>query len=347
MEMRPLGKTDLKVSALCLGTMMYGDQVNETEAHAQMDVAFARGINFFDTAEMYTVPPKPETQGNSERIVGSWIKKNGARDKIILATKVAGRSPMSWVRNGEATRLTKAQILKAADDSLARLQTDYIDLYQLHWPDRTVKMFGGELYGYSHYDDDYISYEETLSALEELVQVGKVRHVGLSNETPYGAMQYLNLASTKDMPRMVSIQNAYNLVNRTFESGLAEIAMEEQMGLLAYSPIGQGVLSGKYLDGANPVGSRNQLFGRMSRYETPGAIAAIRAYVALAAKFELDPSALAMQFVTTRPWVTSNIFGATNMAQLEVIFSSLDIDWTNELNRAVNKIHAASANPCP
>ena len=348
MEMRPLGRTDINVSALCLGTMMYGDQVSEEDARAQMDVCWDRGINFFDTAEMYTVPPKAETHGNSERYVGQWIKDKGVRDRLILATKVAGRSGMTWIRDGvDEVRLTKAQILEACEQSLNRLQTDYIDLYQIHWPDRQVRLFGGALYGYKHYDDDYVSYEETLEAMDELVKAGKVRHVGLSNESPYGTMRFLHAAEKHGLPRMVSIQNAYNLVNRTFEMGLAEIAMEEQVGLLAYSPIGQGALSGKYLDGGNPKGSRNQLFGRLGRYQTPGAEKQIRAFVNLAKEHGLDPSALATQFVTVQPWVTSNIFGATGMAQLDVIFQSLEIEWTDELRKAVNAIHAEAPNVCP
>ena len=347
MEMRPLGRTDIQVSALCLGTMMYGDQVLQDFAFDQMDRCLDRGINFFDTAELYTIPPKPETHGESERIVGNWIKERGVRDRIVLATKVVGRSGMSWIRDGEQTRLTREQIFKACDDSLKRLSTDYIDLYQLHWSDRGVLTFGGELRGYSHYGNDHVSFEETLGALTDLVKEGKVRHIGLSNETSYGTMKFLQLAERDELARMVSIQNAYNLVNRAFEYGLAEIAMEEQVGLLAYSPIGQGALSGKYLGGEKPKGSRGEMFGRLGRYETPRADEAIAAYVNLAKDRGLDPSALAMQFVTTRPWVTSNIFGATTAEQLDVIFQSLEIEWTDELNNAVNDIHVQFPNPCP
>ncbi len=347
MEMRKLGRTDVEVSVLCLGTMMYGEQIAQDSAFAQMDACYSRGINFFDTAEMYTIPPKEETQGDSERIVGKWIKERGLRDRIVLASKISGRSAMAWVRDGDWTRLTRAQILKACDDSLARLQTDYIDLYQLHWPDRTVPVFGSDLYGYRHYDDDHVSFEETLSALGDLTRAGKVRHVGLSNETAYGAMRFLDLAEHKDLPRMVSIQNAYNLTNRAFEYGLAEIAMAEQLGLLAYSPIGQGALTGKYLAGQKPPNTRGTLFGRLSRYETPNADDAICAYVNLAREFDLHPASLAMQFVSSRPWVTSNIFGVASLEQLDTIFRSLDIEWTDELNNAVNEIHVRYPTPCP
>ena len=347
LEFRPLGRTDIKVSSLCLGTMMYGDQINEADARAQMDVAYERGINFFDTAELYTVPPKPETQGNSERYVGQWIKDKGVRDKLILATKVAGRSRLDYLRDGGPVRVSPEQINFAIERSLKNLQTDYIDLYQIHWPDRLVPVFGADLGTYRHYPEDYESYQSILETLEALRKSGKVRHFGLSNETSYGTMKFVQTAEQENLPRMVSIQNCYNLVNRTFEYGLAEVAMAEQVGLLAYSPIAQGALTGKYLDGGKPKGSRGEMFGRLDRYETPSANDAIGAYVEVAQKFGIDPAALAMQFVTTRDWVTSNIFGANSMAQLEVIFDSLEVKWTDELNKAVNEIHAKWPNPCP
>ncbi len=346
-DRRPLGRTGLNVSSLCLGTMMYGDQVDEAEARAQMDACVDRGVNFFDTAELYTIPPKPETQGESERIVGRWIAKRGARDKIILATKVTGRSPMAWIRNGEPTRLTRRQVDAAVERSLKNLQTDYIDLYQLHWPDRNVQNFGAHLRGYEHFTDAGTPFEETLAALADHVKAGRIRHVGLSNETPWGTMKFLQAAEELGAPRMASIQNAYNLLNRSFEIGLAEIAMTEDIGLLAYSPMAQGVLSGKYLNGAQPEGARGTLFGRLQRYQTPGAEKAIAAYLALARDFGGDPCAFAMQFVTTRPFVTSNIFGATSMAQLETALSSIDIAWTEEMEKAVGAVHAEAPNPCP
>lgn len=347
MEMRLLGRTGIEVSALCLGTMMYGEQTDAAEAFRQMDACRDRGINLFDTAELYTIPPKPDTQGESERIVGRWLRDRGAAGEIMIATKVCGRSPMTWFRDGEPTNLSRSQIFHAIERSLKNLQVDTIDLYQLHWPDRGVQNFGGSLTGYIHYEPDYIAYEETLSALHDLVQQGKIRFFGLSNETPYGTMRFATLAEERGWPRPQSIQNAYNLLNRTFEYGLAEIAHEEQVGLLAYSPLAQGALSGKYLGGRQPEGSRGALFGRMSRYETPSAEEAIRAYVALAREHGLDPSALANQFVTTRPFVTSNIFGATSQAQLDLVFRSLEIDMTPALERQIGEIHARLPNPCP
>lgn len=347
MQRRRLGRTDLSVPALCLGAMMYGDQIDETEAFRQMDVCLDHDIDFFDTAELYTIPPKPETQGESERIVGRWLRERNARSKTIIATKVIGNSPMTYIRNGENTRLSRPQIVSAVERSLKNLQTDYIDLYQTHWPDRRVPLFGAEIKGYQHYDDDWVAIEETLEVLGDLTKEGKIRHVGVSNETPWGVMRHLSAAQESARPRIQSIQNAYNLLNRTFETGLAEIAHQEDVGLLAYSPIAQGVLTGKYLDGASPKGSRGALFGRLNRYQTPSAETAIRAYVALAKEFDVAPAAFAMQFVTTRSFLTSNIFGASNAAQLETILGSIDVKWTDEMEKAVNKIHASHANPCP
>jgi len=347
LENRPLGRSGINVSALCLGTMMYGDQIDRKEAFNQMDRCLDRDINFFDTAELYTIPPKADTSGESERIVGEWMAERGTRDRLILATKVVGRSNMPWIRDGEESRLNKSHIKRAIDGSLRNLQTDYIDLYQTHWPDRRVQLFGSNARGYKHYKDDYIQIEETLSALHDLQKEGKIRHYGVSNETAYGVMSAIHTAEEKSLPRAQSIQNAYSLVNRTFETGLAEIALQENVGLLAYSPIAQGALTGKYLNNEKPEGSRGALFGRLERYQTPPADAAIRAYVDLAASLNVNPAALAMQFVTTRSFVTSNIFGASSQDQLDVIFQSLDLKWTDELENAINAIHATSPNPCP
>lgn len=348
MEKRRLGRTDLDVPVLCLGTMMYGDQIAQSDAFAQMDACMAHGVNFFDTAELYTIPPKAETQGESERIIGQWLEARGRRDDVIIATKVTARSNFPWMREGgEETRMTRDQINFAVDRSLKNLQTDYIDLYQLHWPDRPVQNFGAAREGYAHYDDQGVAFADILHTLGDLVIAGKIRHVGLSNETPYGVMRFLSAAETNGLPRMASIQNAYSLVNRTFETGLAEIALEEHVGLLAYSPLAQGALTGKYLGGNSPAGSRGALFGRLGRYQTPMADAAFAGYVSIAKDFGIDPTSLALQFVTTRPFVTSNIFGASSLKQLEVVFSSLDITWTNEMENAVNELHGRIQNPCP
>lgn len=348
LEYRELGRTGLKVSSICLGTMTWGEQNTEAEGHEQMDYALANGINFFDTAEMYAVPPRPETQGATEKIIGTWFKARKNRDKVILATKIAGRSPMNWLRDDKSgTEQSRKQIFEAVDKSLKRLQTDYIDLYQLHWPDRPIALFGGHGLTYQHVEGPTHPIDEILSALAEVVKAGKVRHIGLSNETPWGTMTFLHHAETKGLPRVQSIQNAYNLVNRTFELGGAEIAMRDRVGLLAYSPLAQGYLSGKYQNGALPKGSRKQLFNRLQRYESPQANAAIESYLAIARKHGLDASQMANQFVTTRPFVTSNIIGATTMEQLKLAVTSHEIKWTEELEKDVNAAHAAQPNPCP
>jgi len=269
MKKRKLGKTGLEVSEICLGTMTWGQQNTESEGHQQMDYALDKGINFFDTAEMYAVPPKKETQGSTERIIGSWFKERKSRDKVILATKVSGRSPLNWLRDGDkTTEQSKEQIFEAVDKSLIRLGVDYIDLYQLHWPDRPMNLFGGSI-NYEHMDEPSIDISIILDSLNELVKSGKIRYIGLSNETPWGTMKFLHHSEISSTPRVQSIQNAYNLLNRTFEIGGSEVAHREDVGLLAYSPIAQGYLSGKYQNGALPKGSRKELFNRLQRYEGP------------------------------------------------------------------------------
>lgn len=337
MKKRKLGKTDLEVSEICLGTMTWGEQNTESEGHAQMDYALDNGINFFDTAEMYAVPPKKETQGSTEKIIGSWFKERKSRDKVILATKVSGRSPLNWLRDDEkSTEQSREQIFEAVDKSLLRLGIDYIDLYQLHWPDRPMNLFGGSI-NYEHMDEPSIDISIILESLNELVKSGKVRHIGLSNETPWGTMKFLHHSDISSTPRVQSIQNAYNLLNRTFEIGGSEIAHREDVGLLAYSPIAQGYLSGKYQNGALPKGSRKELFNRLQRYEGPYAEEAIEAYLNIARKYEIDPSQLANQFVTSRPFVTSNIIGATNMEQLKLAVTSIDIKITKEIEEDIEK----------
>jgi len=346
MKYRKLGRTDVNVSALCLGTMTWGQQNTEAQGHEQMDYALAHGINFFDTAELYAIPPKAETYGRTEEIIGTWFASRKNRDKIILATKVVGSSDNTWFRNsGEKAVLNANNINEAVDKSLRRLQTDYIDLYQVHWPDRPMQLFKG--LSYVHKQGEACTINETLSALADLVKAGKIRHVGISNETPWGTMNYLKESEINDLPRVQSIQNCYNLLNRSFETGLSEIAHRENVGLLAYSPLGQGVLTGKYLNGSLPKGSRKELFNRINRYETPNAEVAIAAYVELARDHNIDPAQLALQFVTTRPFLTSNIFGATTMAQLKNNIDSQNLDLTPELQQAIEDIHLIYSNPCP
>ena len=347
MQYRPLGHTDIKVSEICLGTMTWGQQNTEAEGHEQMDYAVEMGVNFFDTAEMYAVPPMAETQGKTEEIIGTWFEKTGKRQDIILATKVAGRSPMNWLRDdGSGTEQTAAQIHEAVDKSLKRLKTDYIDLYQLHWPDRPIRLFGG--LGHKEMGGEINKMEDILAALAELQKAGKVRHFGLSNETPWGIMKFLHHAEVNEaLPRMVSVQNAYNLLNRIYELGSAEIFHREAVGLLAYSPLAQGYLTGKYQKGATPKGSRKELFDRLQRYETDGTEEAIDSYLAVAQKYGLDASQLANQFVTTRDFVTSNIIGATTMQQLKLAVTSVDVPWSEELEKDINKVHLRAPNICP
>ncbi|QJQ96848.1 MULTISPECIES: NADP(H)-dependent aldo-keto reductase [Halomonadaceae] len=343
MQIRPLGDTGIDVSRLCLGTMTFGEQNSEAEAHEQLDRAVAFGINFIDTAEMYPVPPKVETQGRTEAYIGSWLKQRGARDDVILATKAAGPG-MEHIRGGP--RLTREHLQQAIDASLTRLNTDYIDLYQLHWPDRNTNFFGK--LGYAPDDDeDATPLEETLSALKELVASGKIRAIGLSNETPWGVMRCLQLADSLGVPRVASVQNPYSLLNRSFEVGLAEIAHRERVGLLAYSPLGFGVLSGKYLDGAWPPKGRLTLYERFKRYTSDIAEQATRAYVQVAREHELDPAQMALAYVNSRPFLTSTIIGATTMEQLEANLRSDSLRLDQEVLDAIEAIHKRLPNPCP
>lgn len=348
MKKRELGRTGLMVSELCLGTMTFGQQNTEAEGHAQIDLALDHGINFLDTAELYSIPPRANTYGATETILGSWLKNSGKRDSIILASKVVGRSQMAWFRpGGEETRLTPRQIRYALEGSLRRLGTDYLDLYQLHWPDRKVGLFGdGGTTWRGLPKDDEVPLEDTLGVLGDLVTEGKIRYVGLSNETPWGVAKCLSVAQT-GAPRVASLQNAYNLINRTFEMGLAEMCVREKVGLLAYSPLAQGYLTGKYLDGARPAGARTTLFERGQRYEKPGVDDAIRAYIALAREFGLDPVQMALAFVTSRSFVTSNIIGATSLDQLRTVLGSTEVAITPELETRINAIHQMHSNPAP
>jgi aryl-alcohol dehydrogenase-like predicted oxidoreductase len=347
MEYRRLGRTDLNVSLICLGTMTWGQQNTEADGHGQMDYALEQGINFFDTAELYSIPPRPETQGSTERIIGSWFKARGSRDKVILASKVIGRSDSTWYRDdGSKGELSRAQIEEAVNKSLKRLQTDYIDLYQIHWPDRPMP-WGSNPTIFRHQEGQSHPIAETVEIMTDLVKAGKIRHFGLSNESAWGTMTFLKHADAKGQARVQSVQNAYNLLNRTYEVALAEVTMHENVSLLAYSPLAQGYLTGKYLDGARPPGARTTLFSRGQRYENPTAEAAIRKYIALAKEFGLDPAQMALAFVSSRPFLTSNIIGATSMEQLKTDIASIDVTITPELEERINAIHVEHCNPCP
>jgi aryl-alcohol dehydrogenase-like predicted oxidoreductase len=347
MEYRELGRTGVKVSALTLGTMTFGQQNTEAEGHAQMDYAVDRGINIFDAAEIYPIPPKPETQGRTEAIIGTWMQARKNRDKVIVATKVAGRSStINWLRDdGAPSRQSKDQILEALDKSLARLKTDYIDLYQLHWPDRPMRIFEG--LEFVRLPGDAHPIHDILETLGTLVRDGKVRFIGLSNETPWGVMTFLRLAEQHGLPRPVSIQNAFNLVNRSFEVGLSEITYEEGVSLLAYSPLGQGYLTGKYENGALPPRSRKTLFNRLGRYEKANGPRAISAYVALAKKHGLDPAQIAIGYAVSRPFVTSVIIGATAMDQLKTDIDAADLALADTVLEDIDQIHLDYPNPCP
>ncbi|PHV10619.1 NADP(H)-dependent aldo-keto reductase [Chitinimonas sp. BJB300] len=349
MQYRQLGQTDLNVSLIGLGTMTWGEQNSEAEAHAQLDFAVERGITLIDTAEMYPVPPKVETYGLTERYIGSWLKKRGRRDDVIIASKIAGpqRQPHQpqYIR-GAGNQFDRSNLEAALHASLERLQTDYLDIYQLHWPDRSTNTFGRMGYPWME-NEQSIAIEETLSVLAEFVRAGKVRHIGVSNETPWGVAQFLRAAEKLGLPRIVSIQNPYNLLNRTFEIGLAEFTHREQIGLLAYSPLAFGMLSGKYLDGARPANARLTLYSRFQRYTKPSAEAATRAYVQLARQHGLSPAQMALAYINSRPFVTSNLIGATTLRQLEENIASTTLTLNTEVLAGIEAIHADIANPAP
>lgn len=346
MQYRRLGRTDIEVSAICLGTMTWGEQNTQDQAFAQMDYALDRGVNVWDTAEMYPVPPRKETYARTEEIIGNWFRARGKRDKVVLATKVAGPDErFTYIRDGKP-RLNGTHIRAALEASLKRLQTDYVDLYQLHWTERDTNVFG-QLGYVPTGEDDGTPLEETLDALAAVVKAGLVRHVGISNESAWGAMRYLALADAGKGPRMVSIQNSYSLLNRSFEVGLAEVALREDCGLLAYSPLGMGVLSGKYLDGAEPPGARLTVFKHFKRYRTPSGVAATAAYVKLAREHGLDPAQMALAFVTGRPFVTATIIGATTMEQLQSNIASAEVTLPADVLDGIESIHKLHTYPCP
>ena len=346
MEYRRLSHTDIEVSALCLGTMTYGKQNTQQDAASQLDYAVERGINFIDTAEMYPVPPESQTQGDTETMIGRWLAERGRRDDLVIATKISGPG-LGTVRDGKGD-YSAAQLRTAVDESLQRLQTDVIDLYQLHWPARNSNFFGK--LGFTPRPDEPDPVDEMLDVLEtlqSLVDAGKIRHVGLSNESAWGTMKFLELAERHGLPRMVSVQNPYNLLNRSYEVGLAEVSHREQVGLLPYSPLAFGVLTGKYLEGGQPENARLTLFDRFTRYTRPPGVRATQAYVELAREHGLDPAQMALAWVTGRAFVTSNIIGATTLGQLEKNIDSADVVLGDEVLDAIEAIHADAPNPCP
>lgn len=344
MQYTKLPHSTLEISKLCLGTMTFGEQNSQQDAFVQLDYAVAQGINFIDTAEMYPVPPKAQSQGLTEQFIGNWLSKSGKREKVLIATKIAGPRNVPYIRDNMS--LNRRHIHTAIDDSLTRLQTDYVDLYQLHWPQRQTNCFGQLNYPYPDAQEE-VTLIETLEALNELVKAGKVRYIGVSNETPWGVMTLLRLAEKHDLPRIVSIQNPYNLLNRSFEVGLSEISHYEGVQLLAYSPMAFGTLSGKYLDGARPKGARCTLFERFQRYFTPQGLEATKAYVSLARDYGLDPAQMALAFVNQRPFVASNIIGATTLDQLKANIESLNVKLEDEVLNKIQQIGTTYSNPCP
>lgn len=348
MQYSTLGNTDLKVSKICLGTMTFGEQNSEAEGHDQLDYALKKGINFIDTAEMYSVPGRKETQGSTERIIGTWIKARNNRDQFILATKVTGPSAgLKHIRN--PLKFNREQINTAIEGSLERLQTDYVDLYQLHWPERKTNFFGKRGFPTAEspndpWEDNFLSIIEVLN---DLVKAGKIRHWGLSNETAWGAMRYLHLAEKHNFPRPVSIQNPYSLLNRLYEVGLSEVSIRENCGLLAYSPMAFGLLSGKYHNGDARDSARLNIFKQMSRYNSENSHAATAKYLEIAEKHGVSLAQLSLAFVNNRPFVTSNIIGATSMEQLRENIDSIDIDLSEEMLKEINAVHELIPNPAP
>lgn len=348
MQYNMLGNSDLRVSRICLGTMTYGEQNTEQEGHQQLDYAVEHGVNFIDTAELYAIPPKAETYGATEKVIGSWLKKRGRRDDIVLASKIAGPGS-DWVAHirGGQTRFDANTINQALNNSLDRLQTDYLDLYQLHWPERETNYFGQLGFEADANEADLTPIHETLKALEQQVTAGKIRYIGLSNETPWGIMQFLTAAKSYNLPLVVSVQNPYSLLNRSYEVGCAEISHRENIGLLAYSPLGFGVLTGKYLNNAQPDGARISRWPHYKRYSNAEAVAATKAYVELAQQHQLAPAQMALAFVNTRPFLDATIIGATTMTQLEANIDSIDLELNDDVLSGIADIHQRYANPAP
>ncbi|WP_053992701.1 aldo/keto reductase [Mangrovimonas sp. TPBH4] len=339
-----LPHTDIKVSKICLGTMTWGNQNTQEEGFAQMDMALDKGINFFDTAEMYPVPASPETQGSTSTIIGNWLKERGNRDKVIIASKIVGR-PSDYTAHIRTTGLQGDSIQEALNTELKRLQTDYIDLYQIHWPERETNTFGTRDYKHNPNDAWEDNFKEVLHKLDLQIKAGKIRHVGLSNEKAWGTMRFLEESKKNSLPRMKTIQNAYSLLNRTFEGDLAEISMRENIGLLAYSPMAFGVLSGKYIKGTAADNARLKLFPRFSRYSSEQCTEATKRYLEIAEDNNMTLAQMSLAFVTQQPFVTSNIIGATNLEQLEENIGSIHITLNDDILKAINEVHTLIPNP--
>ncbi|MDB4082204.1 aldo/keto reductase [Candidatus Pelagibacter sp.] len=345
MNYKKLGNTDLKVSTICLGTMTWGEQNTQNEGFEQMDYALDQGVNFWDTAEIYSIPPKQETFGDTEVIIGNWFEKTKKRNKVILASKVCG--PMREYVRGGGNQFGTKNITEALNGSLKRLKTDYIDLYQLHWPERKTNFFGQ--LGYEHNDNiEWTRFEDILGNLKKFIIQGKIRHIGLSNETAWGLSKFLELSKSKDLPRILSVQNPYNLLNRTYEIGLAEMSVREQAGLLAYSPLACGYLSGKYRNGRLPKNSRIERNADFwTRYQKPNLNNAVDAYFEISNKYKLDMSQMCLKFLEIQPFVTSVIIGATTMDQLKTNIDSVNISLNKDIINEINEVQKIYPNPCP
>ena len=346
MNYKKLGSTDVDVSTICLGTMTWGEQNSKADGFEQMDYAIDNGVNFWDTAEIYAIPMREETYGETENIIGEWFKKTKKRDKIILATKVSGPTSKEYIRGGGCS-YDKKSMSEALEKSLKRMQTDYIDLYQLHWPERNTNFFGKQGYEHDSNEKNWIAFEEILENLKKFVDAGKVRYVGLSNETAWGLAKCLELSKLKNLPKMMAVQNPYNLLNRTYEVGLAEISVREQSGLLAYSPLAFGYLTGKYRNNNMPKGSRIDLFKDFTRYNNENSIKAIEEYYKISQKFNLDFAQMSIKFCEIQPFVTSVIIGATTMQQLKTNVESVNVKLNNEIINEINEVQKIYPNPCP
>ncbi len=346
MNYKKLGSTDVDVSTICLGTMTWGEQNSKADGFEQMDYAIDNGVNFWDTAEIYAIPMREETYGETENIIGDWFKKTKKRDKVILATKVSGPTSKEYIRGGGCS-YDKKSMSEALEKSLKRMQTDYIDLYQLHWPERNTNFFGKQGYEHDSNEKNWIAFEEILENLKKFVDAGKIRYVGLSNETAWGLAKCLELSKLKNLPKMMAVQNPYNLLNRTYEVGLAEISVREQSGLLAYSPLAFGYLTGKYRNNNMPKGSRIDLFKDFTRYNNENSIKAIEEYYKISQKFNLDFAQMSIKFCEIQPFVTSVIIGATTMQQLKTNVESVNVKLNNEIINEINEVQKIYPNPCP